>query len=51
MALPPLGCGNGGLEWEQVRTEIEKALGDLQDVGQLIAERTFEMEGDLTEET
>src|SRR5690348_15883630 len=26
IAIPPLGCGNGGLEWEQVRTEIEAAL-------------------------
>src|SRR5204863_4683207 len=23
LALPPLGCGNGGLEWTHVRTEIE----------------------------
>src|SRR4051812_20435899 len=22
VALPPLGCGNGGLEWSQVRSEI-----------------------------
>lgn len=29
IALPPLGCGNGGLEWSQVRPEIERALGDL----------------------
>jgi O-acetyl-ADP-ribose deacetylase (regulator of RNase III) len=32
VALPPLGCGNGGLEWGKVRTEIEQTLGDLQDV-------------------
>src|SRR6187402_1584473 len=24
VALPPLGCGNGGLDWEQVRPLIEK---------------------------
>jgi O-acetyl-ADP-ribose deacetylase (regulator of RNase III) len=29
VALPALGCGNGGLEWSQVRPEIEAALGDL----------------------
>ena len=29
VALPPLGCGNGGLEWTQVRHEIEGALGSL----------------------
>ena len=26
VAIPPLGCGNGGLEWQQVRREIEAAL-------------------------
>jgi O-acetyl-ADP-ribose deacetylase (regulator of RNase III) len=29
IAVPPLGCGNGGLEWEQVRPRIEGALGSL----------------------
>ncbi len=29
VALPPLGCGNGGLEWSAVRPLIEKALADL----------------------
>ncbi len=29
IAIPPLGAGNGGLEWLVVRAEIEKALGDL----------------------
>lgn len=29
IALPPLGCGQGGLDWSQVRSEIETALGDV----------------------
>lgn len=29
IAIPPLGAGNGGLEWTAVREEIERALGDL----------------------
>ena len=29
IAIPPLGCGNGGLEWSVVKGEIEKALQDL----------------------
>ena len=29
VAIPPLGCGNGGLDWKQVRPLIEKALQDL----------------------
>lgn len=32
IALPPLGSGNGGLDWEEVRPEIERVLGDLVDV-------------------
>ncbi len=29
IAVPPLGCGNGGLNWEQVRPLIESAFGDI----------------------
>ena len=29
VAIPPVGAGNGGLEWTNVRKEIERALGDL----------------------
>jgi O-acetyl-ADP-ribose deacetylase (regulator of RNase III) len=36
IALPPLGCGNGGLEWTDVRREIETALTELQDVETLV---------------
>ena len=32
IALPPLGSGNGGLDWSDVRPEIERVLGDLEDV-------------------
>lgn len=32
VALPPLGCGNGGLEWEHVRREIEAATVEFPDV-------------------
>ena len=32
VALPPLGCGNGGLDWEVVRREIEAALDAVPDV-------------------
>jgi O-acetyl-ADP-ribose deacetylase (regulator of RNase III) len=27
VAIPPLGCGNGGLDWVEVRARIEEALG------------------------
>lgn len=29
IAIPPLGAGNGGLEWTAVREQIELALGDI----------------------
>jgi O-acetyl-ADP-ribose deacetylase (regulator of RNase III) len=29
IALPPLGCGNGGLDWSEVKPLIESALTDL----------------------
>ncbi|MGC3981096.1 MAG: macro domain-containing protein [Steroidobacteraceae bacterium] len=29
IAIPPLGAGNGGLSWPEVKAEINKALGDL----------------------
>ncbi len=40
IALPPLGAGNGGLAWSEVRPEIEKALGDLTDVDVVVYEPT-----------
>lgn len=32
VALPPLGCGNGGLDWSDVRSLIERKLAPLSDV-------------------
>ncbi|MGH9223383.1 MAG: type II toxin-antitoxin system antitoxin DNA ADP-ribosyl glycohydrolase DarG [Acidimicrobiales bacterium] len=32
VAIPPLGCGNGGLRWTDVRPLIEHALADLSNV-------------------
>lgn len=32
IAIPPLGCGLGGLDWEQVRPAIAGALDELSDV-------------------
>jgi O-acetyl-ADP-ribose deacetylase (regulator of RNase III) len=40
IALPPLGCGNGGLDWSAVRPEIERSLGALDDVDVLVFEPT-----------
>lgn len=40
IALPPLGCGNGGLEWTDVRPKIETTLGGLDDVEIVVFEPT-----------
>ena len=32
IAIPPLGCGNGGLKWDKVKAMIEKHLGHLSQV-------------------
>ncbi|MCP1557834.1 UNVERIFIED_ORG: O-acetyl-ADP-ribose deacetylase (regulator of RNase III) [Methylobacterium sp. SuP10 SLI 274] len=32
IAVPPLGCGNGGLDWDDVRPLIEDALGHIRDL-------------------
>jgi O-acetyl-ADP-ribose deacetylase (regulator of RNase III) len=29
IAIPPLGCGNGGLDWNEVRAMMERHLSDL----------------------
>lgn len=36
IAVPPLGCGNGGLSWADVRPLIERSLGDFVDVDVLV---------------
>ena len=40
VAVPPLGCGNGGLDWTMVKREIEAALADLTDVEVLVYQPT-----------
>ncbi len=39
IAIPPLGCGLGGLRWVDVRVRIEEAFNDLTDVKVLLYER------------
>jgi O-acetyl-ADP-ribose deacetylase (regulator of RNase III) len=40
IAVPPLGCGNGGLDWQDVRSEIIAALSDLEEVEVIVFEPT-----------
>lgn len=42
IALPPLGCGNGGLSWPHVKQEIEAAFGGLADVDVIVYAPTSE---------
>jgi O-acetyl-ADP-ribose deacetylase (regulator of RNase III) len=38
VAVPPLGCGAGGLDWSQVRREIEAAESELENVELIVYE-------------
>jgi O-acetyl-ADP-ribose deacetylase (regulator of RNase III) len=40
IAIPPLGSGNGGLDWATVRPHIEAALSDMADVNIVVYEPT-----------
>jgi len=40
IAIPPLGCGNGGLDWNNVCPLIESALEELDDVSAVVYEPT-----------
>ncbi len=41
IAIPPLGCGNGGLDWDQVRQLIVDLLGSLDSVEILVFQPTL----------
>ncbi len=36
IAIPPLGCGLGGLQWDDVRPRIEKMLNEIEDIHAVI---------------
>lgn len=40
IAIPPLGAGNGGLDWPAVREQIELSLSDLPDIDIIVFEPT-----------
>jgi O-acetyl-ADP-ribose deacetylase (regulator of RNase III) len=40
IALPPLGSGNGGLDWQEVRSKIESAFADVANVEVIVYEPT-----------
>ncbi len=49
IAIPPLGSGNGGLEWEKVKKIIEQKLSDLE-VEIIVYEPTQEIKEQLKKE-
>lgn len=40
IAIPPLGAGQGGLSWAEVKIEIEKALSDIENTNIIVFEPT-----------
>ncbi|HEY4080736.1 MAG TPA: macro domain-containing protein [Burkholderiaceae bacterium] len=40
IAIPPLGAGNGGLDWPTVKSRIDEALSDMEDVEVIVYEPT-----------
>jgi len=50
IAIPPLGCGNGGLKWERVKLIMEKYLEPLQDIEIIIFEPDAEVKKILQEQ-
>lgn len=52
IAIPPLGCGNGGLNWSEVRPLIEAAFQELPEVNvKLFAPTTDDRVRELVPET
>lgn len=49
IAIPPLGAGNGGLNWEKVKKLIEQKLGDL-DISIYVYEPTLQIQEHLMKE-
>lgn len=44
ISIPPLGCGNGGLDWNNVRPMIEKKLESLSNVEVILYEPVLNIE-------
>jgi O-acetyl-ADP-ribose deacetylase (regulator of RNase III) len=50
IAIPPLGCGNGGLKWDSVKHLMEKYLSGLNDVEVLVFEPNEDVKALLQKE-
>ncbi|WP_059369487.1 type II toxin-antitoxin system antitoxin DNA ADP-ribosyl glycohydrolase DarG [Treponema endosymbiont of Eucomonympha sp.] len=50
IALPPLGAGNGGLEWERVKKLIEQKLSVVEDINVYVYEPTTQIKEYLKSE-
>lgn len=51
IAIPPLGCGNGGLDWAVVKEMIEKALAPLKDIDITVYEPSAEISALLAKQS
>lgn len=50
IAIPPLGCGNGGLDWAKVKPMIEQYLGPLKEVDVIVYEPSDAVKAVLQEQ-
>ena len=41
LAIPPLGCGNGGLNWDRVKVMIERTLGTLDNLFEIYQPKEY----------
>jgi O-acetyl-ADP-ribose deacetylase (regulator of RNase III) len=51
IAIPPLGCGNGGLKWDKVKPLIESYLGALTNVDIIVYEPNNEVKQILKQQS
>ena len=51
IAIPPLGCGNGGLDWAVVKEMIEKDLAPLKDIDITVYEPSAEISAMLAKQS
>lgn len=50
IAIPPLGCGNGGLHWSEIRPLIVMVLGNIEGLEVVVYEPIAKLQANANEE-